>query len=182
MVAVSDCSGGRHEECGLDIASLLEHKAGGGAIASSGGVKPENEELLALPADVLAPCALEGVLDASNAGPVKAGNHHRRRERPDIPGGRRNPRGDRRPRRSGRARERGRGRRLVLRMGRGPAGAALGRGRGQRASRKIVSMAYGETCGATGGARDLDADGGLWACRPARRGRNDDPWPLPLMG
>ncbi|HEX4520091.1 MAG TPA: Glu/Leu/Phe/Val dehydrogenase [Gaiellaceae bacterium] len=73
VVAVSDSSGGRHDESGLDVAALLEHKAAGGSIADFTGGEPlTNEELLALPCDVLAPCALEHALDAANADEVKA--------------------------------------------------------------------------------------------------------------
>jgi glutamate dehydrogenase (NAD(P)+) len=73
VVAVSDSSGGRHDGRGLDVASLLDHKAAGGSIAEfDGGESITNDELLALPCDVLAPCALEHVLDAANAGEVKA--------------------------------------------------------------------------------------------------------------
>ncbi len=54
--------------------ALLEHKAAGGAIAEFGGGEAvTNAELLALPCDVLAPCALEHVLDEANAGAVRAG-------------------------------------------------------------------------------------------------------------
>ncbi len=74
VVAVSDSSGGRHAEAGLDVASLLEHKAAGGTIPEFGGGEAvTNAELLALSCDVLAPCALEHVLDEANAGAVRAG-------------------------------------------------------------------------------------------------------------
>ena len=65
--------GGRHAEGGLDVPALLAHKAAGGALAEfPGGEALTNEELLALPCDVLAPCALEHVLDEANAGAVAA--------------------------------------------------------------------------------------------------------------
>jgi glutamate dehydrogenase (NAD(P)+) len=74
IVAVSDTSGGRHAEGGLDVAALLRHKAAGGALVEfPSGEAVTNEELLALRCDVLAPCALEHVLDAANAGAVAAG-------------------------------------------------------------------------------------------------------------
>jgi glutamate dehydrogenase (NAD(P)+) len=73
VVAVSDSSGGIAADGGLDVAALLTHKAAGGRIADAGqGERITNEELLELPCDVLAPCALELVLTEGNAGRVKA--------------------------------------------------------------------------------------------------------------
>jgi glutamate dehydrogenase (NAD(P)+) len=73
VVAVSDSSGGRYDESGLDVARLTAYKAGGGRIVDFGdGEAVANEELLELPCDVLAPCALELVLTEENAGRVKA--------------------------------------------------------------------------------------------------------------
>ncbi len=73
IVAASDSSGGRYDESGLDVAALAAHKATGGSLADAPGGEPlTNEELLALPCDVLAPCALELVLSEANADGVKA--------------------------------------------------------------------------------------------------------------
>jgi glutamate dehydrogenase (NAD(P)+) len=73
VVAVSDSTGGRHDPAGLDVDRLLAHKALGGRLADLGvGEAVSNEELLELPCDVLAPCALELVLTEENAGRVKA--------------------------------------------------------------------------------------------------------------
>src|SRR5262249_1568478 len=59
VVALSDSSGGRYDESGLDVAAVTAHKARGGRIADFAGGEPvTNEELLELPCDVLAPCAL----------------------------------------------------------------------------------------------------------------------------
>jgi glutamate dehydrogenase (NAD(P)+) len=73
VVALSDSSGGRHDENGLDVAGATVHKARGGRLVDfAGGEAVTNEELLELPCDVLAPCALELVLTAANADRVKA--------------------------------------------------------------------------------------------------------------
>src|SRR5215472_1370434 len=73
VVAVSDSSGGRYDESGLDVAEATVHKADGGRLADFGhGEAVTNEELLELPCDVLAPCALELVLTEDNAARVKA--------------------------------------------------------------------------------------------------------------
>jgi glutamate dehydrogenase (NAD(P)+) len=73
VVALSDSSGGRYDEKGLDVAAVTAHKARGGRINDfTGGAPVTNEELLELPCDVLAPCALELVLTDVNADGVKA--------------------------------------------------------------------------------------------------------------
>jgi glutamate dehydrogenase (NAD(P)+) len=73
VVALSDSSGGRYDESGLDVAEVTVHKAHGGRLADFGhGDTVTNEELLELPCDVLAPCALELVLTGENAERVKA--------------------------------------------------------------------------------------------------------------
>jgi len=73
VVGISDTSGGLVNERGIDVAAAVEHKRAGGRIADLGGGDAiSNEELLLLPCDVLAPCALEQVLDADNAGRVQA--------------------------------------------------------------------------------------------------------------
>ena len=73
VVALSDSSGGRYDEKGLDVAAVTAHKARGGRINDfTGGAPVTNEELLELPCDVLAPCALELVVTAENADRVNA--------------------------------------------------------------------------------------------------------------
>ncbi len=126
--------GGVYDPGGLDVEAALAHKAAGGRIAElAGGDAITNESCSSCRCDVLAPCALELVLDRGERRPVKARIVARGRERADDAGGRRDPRGERRARRPRRARERGRRRRLVLRVGAGAAGALLDGGRGQRA-------------------------------------------------
>jgi glutamate dehydrogenase (NAD(P)+) len=73
VVAVSDSSGGRYDESGLDVAAVTAHKESGGRISEFPGGEPVgNNELLELPCDVLAPCALELVLTGDNADRVRA--------------------------------------------------------------------------------------------------------------
>ncbi len=73
VVALSDSSGGRHNRDGIDIAAAIAHKRGGGALAELGdGERISNDELVQLPCDVLAPCALELVLTDENAHLVQA--------------------------------------------------------------------------------------------------------------
>jgi len=73
VVAVSDSHGGLAAATGLDIPSVLAHKAEHGTLEGFTGADAiTNEELLALDCDVLAPCALEQVINATNASQVKA--------------------------------------------------------------------------------------------------------------
>ena len=73
VIAVSDSSGGLHAPKGLDMPSVLAHKAEHGTLTGFAGADAiTNDELLALECDVLAPCALEQVIRADNAGQVKA--------------------------------------------------------------------------------------------------------------
>jgi glutamate dehydrogenase (NAD(P)+) len=74
VIAISDSSGGRLDESGLDVDAALAYKRGGGALAEfPAGEAISNDELLTLRCDVLAPCALEHALHAGNAGAVRAG-------------------------------------------------------------------------------------------------------------
>jgi glutamate dehydrogenase (NAD(P)+) len=73
VIAVSDSQGGIHDSNGLDWAAALEHKRLTGSVVGlphTEGVS--NEELLALPCDVLIPAALENVIRGDNAAAVKA--------------------------------------------------------------------------------------------------------------
>jgi glutamate dehydrogenase (NAD(P)+) len=73
VIAISDSTGGRHEAAGLDVAAAVAHKRAGGSLADlDAGDAITNDELLALPCDVLAPCALEQVLTEANADDVRA--------------------------------------------------------------------------------------------------------------
>ena len=73
VVAVSDSGGGRHDPSGLDVDRLVAHKALGGRVTDlAAGDAVSNEELLELPCDVLAPCALEQVITEENAEQIKS--------------------------------------------------------------------------------------------------------------
>ncbi len=73
ITGVSDTTGGLHNEKGIDLQKLSEY------IKNSGSVKGfreaeavTNEELLELPCDLLAPCAVSNVLHKGNASKIKA--------------------------------------------------------------------------------------------------------------
>ncbi len=73
VVAVSDSSGGRFNSNGIDVAAAFVHKQAGGSLAElKGGDSISNDELVLLDCDVLAPCALEQVINDANAAGVKA--------------------------------------------------------------------------------------------------------------
>ena len=73
VVAISDSSGGIHNANGVDVAAAFVHKRGGGALSElKGGDRITNEELTTIDCDVLAPCALEQVVNESNADRVQA--------------------------------------------------------------------------------------------------------------
>jgi glutamate dehydrogenase (NAD(P)+) len=73
VIAISDSSGGVHNTRGIDIEAAIAHKRAGGDLgALASGEAISNEDLVLLPCDVLAPCALEQVITESNADRVRA--------------------------------------------------------------------------------------------------------------
>ncbi|WP_228479311.1 Glu/Leu/Phe/Val family dehydrogenase [Microbacterium atlanticum] len=73
VVAVSDEYGAVYAAGGLDIRALEEHVRLTGTVTGFGGGEPlTGAALLELRVDVLAPCAIEGVLHAGNARRVQA--------------------------------------------------------------------------------------------------------------
>ena len=73
VVAVSDITGGIYSEAGLNIAGLLEHVGQGGTLADVPDVDQiTNEELLALPCDVLIPAADGDAITTANCDNVRA--------------------------------------------------------------------------------------------------------------
>ena len=73
VVAVSDVHGGVHRPGGLDVAALGRHMDESGVVPGLDGSDDiSNAELLALDVDLLLPAALEGQIDAGNAGKVRA--------------------------------------------------------------------------------------------------------------
>lgn len=73
ILAVSDSQGGVFDPAGIDPARALEHKRATGSVTDlEGGRNITNEELLALPCDILIPAALENQIRADNAADVQA--------------------------------------------------------------------------------------------------------------
>ena len=73
VVAVSDSRGGVYNPNGIDVPAALAHKHETGALEDLANAEPvTNEELVELPCDILAPCALEQVINEENADRVKA--------------------------------------------------------------------------------------------------------------
>ena len=73
VLAVSTSKGGVYNEKGLDVAAAREHYVTyGNLLEFKGGDQITNAELFGLKCGVLCPAALEGVIDASNAGSVQA--------------------------------------------------------------------------------------------------------------
>jgi glutamate dehydrogenase (NAD(P)+) len=74
VIAVSDVSGGLHDEHGLDIPSLYETtlERGHATLAEHAGEHLTNEELLELPCDILVLAALEEQVTGENAPRVRA--------------------------------------------------------------------------------------------------------------
>jgi glutamate dehydrogenase (NAD(P)+) len=73
VIAVSDVSGGVHDESGLDVQALLAFAEQHGSLADwSEGDRLTNEELLELPCDVLVLAAREDQIHAENAPRLQA--------------------------------------------------------------------------------------------------------------
>jgi len=73
IVAVSDSLGGVYNANGLDVPAALAHKQEHGTLAGlTDSEAVTNEELVELPCDIFAPCALEQVVTEENADRVKA--------------------------------------------------------------------------------------------------------------
>jgi glutamate dehydrogenase (NAD(P)+) len=72
VVAVSDVSGGRYSEPGLDVPALHAYVAEHGSLAGYEGLRISNEQLLELSCDVLVLAAREDQLTSANADRVHA--------------------------------------------------------------------------------------------------------------
>ncbi|MBI3620619.1 MAG: glutamate dehydrogenase [Nitrospirae bacterium] len=73
VIAVSDSRSGYLNRDGLDITKLIQHRKRVGSFEGLTGVERiSNEELLALPCDLLIPAAIEGVIHEGNADRVRA--------------------------------------------------------------------------------------------------------------
>lgn len=72
VIALSDSKGGIHDENGLDVEALQKARLEGKKLQETGvGRKVTQEELLALPCDVLAPSAIENQVTGNNAANLK---------------------------------------------------------------------------------------------------------------
>ncbi len=73
VVAVSDSRGGVYNPKGIDVPAALAHKQERGTLDGLANAEAvTNEELVELPCDIFAPCALEQVVTEENADRVKA--------------------------------------------------------------------------------------------------------------
>ena len=73
VIAVSDTGGAIHDPSGLDVEAVIGHKAQTGSVVDfPGATNVSNEELLALPCDILVPAALENQIRADNVGSIRA--------------------------------------------------------------------------------------------------------------
>ena len=73
VIAISDVNGGIMNESGLDPAKVLEHSQKTRSIAHfPESINITNAELLELPCDILIPAAIEGQINRSNAGNIRA--------------------------------------------------------------------------------------------------------------
>jgi glutamate dehydrogenase (NAD(P)+) len=73
VVALSDSSGGIANPYGIDVRAALAHKGEHGALTGLPGTEPiSNADLIEVECDVLAPCALEQVVNEENAANVRA--------------------------------------------------------------------------------------------------------------
>jgi glutamate dehydrogenase (NAD(P)+) len=72
IIGVSDASGGIHDASGLDVGSLIAWVEKNRLLDGyPHGERITNEELLELPCDVLAPCALQNQITGENAGRIR---------------------------------------------------------------------------------------------------------------
>ena len=176
VVAVSDSRGGVYNANGIDVPAALAHKQERGTLEELANAEQvTNDELVELPCDILAPCALEQVVTDENADRVKARFVCEGANGPVTPAGGRHPRGSRDPRSPGRARKCRRRRRLVLRVGAGAPGVLLARGRGQREAPRHRRKGVRGDLADAGEGRHEHAHGRLRARRSARgRGDHDE--------
>lgn len=73
VVAVSDSRGGVQDQKGLDVAELIETKNREGSVSAyRKGSRIPASELFAVPCDILIPAAAPDVINADNAGSIKA--------------------------------------------------------------------------------------------------------------
>jgi glutamate dehydrogenase (NAD(P)+) len=72
IIAISDVNGGIHNKNGLDLRALDEHVQKTKSVANFPESEPiPNDQLLTIPCDILAPCALERQITAANAAKIQ---------------------------------------------------------------------------------------------------------------
>ena len=139
LIGVSDHSVAYYDPKGFDVKALVAHAGRNGELAAgySSEATIDPRALLEQPCDVLAPCAVERVIDADLRAAPALPHHRRRRERPDHARGR--PRARRAQRRNLRHPrhpvQRRRGHRQLFRVGPGPAAIFLVARRGDGPAR-----------------------------------------------
>lgn len=73
VCAVSDVAGGVFNSHGLDIPALVDHARRTGSVVGFAHAEPvSNDEILALPCDVLVPAAMQGQITRANASAIQA--------------------------------------------------------------------------------------------------------------
>ncbi len=73
VIAVSDVYGGVTCDAGIDVQEAVTHVSDAGRLEGLAGTDAlTNDELLALPCDILIPAALDGVINCDNEGSVRA--------------------------------------------------------------------------------------------------------------
>jgi len=73
VIALSDIDGGVVADTGIDVSAAVRHVQEAGRLQGLTGADPlTNEQLLALPCDVLIPAAMDGVINCDNEPQVKA--------------------------------------------------------------------------------------------------------------
>ncbi len=72
IVALSDSKGGIYAPEGIDVSAAETYKKGTGTLLGCAGTDISNEEILALPVDILVPAALENAITKENASHVQA--------------------------------------------------------------------------------------------------------------
>jgi glutamate dehydrogenase/leucine dehydrogenase len=73
VIAISDVSGGIYDPNGIDVAAAIALRDATGFVAGLAGTQPvTNDELLALPCDILVPAALENQIRADNVDRIQA--------------------------------------------------------------------------------------------------------------
>ena len=120
VLAVSDISGGIHDENGLDLDHVTAWVAEHGSLAVYPAEHVSNAQLLEIPCDILVLAALEDQITSENAGRIDDEADRRGGERAHLVRGGRDPRRPRDHRPSRCAHERWRCHRLLLRVGAGP--------------------------------------------------------------